>query len=447
MSADTARPAVPGEPRSEGKATALRLLRIILVTLVVAVITFYVVDIAPDPGGGGDRRDPSRWEFQLITGWPYVLLFAFVLAAGVIAVDMMTPHKRLSTISGVFLGLIAGVVAAAAVGLIIDALAVIYEVQGNPVISTIKVLVGIALCYLAVSIVLQTQDDFRLIIPYVEFAKQIRGVKPLIQDTSALIDGRVLEMAESGLVQAPIIIPRFVIGELQALSDSSDRLKRARGRRGLDMVTRLQRSPLLDVTIDETPTPGKSVDQMLVDLARRTPGVIVTNDLGLKRVAAIHGVAVINMNDVANSLKPLVIPGEALSLRLIKRGEQPGQGVGYLDDGTMVVAEDGAHAVGEDVTLTVTSSMQTSAGRLIFGRVGVSPPMDRATPEGPAADSSAARSPHSDPTGDLSGQTAAAAHATEDLGGEPEDGLKASGPIGPKKFDRKRAAVRNPRRG
>src|SRR5690606_35480395 len=143
--------------------------------------------------------------------------------------------------------------------------------------------------------------------------------------------------AETGLIQSPVVIPRFVIAELQTLADSSERLKRTRGRRGLELVGKMQRSPRLDVSVDETPVPGKSVDQMLVELARQLAGSLVTTDIGLARVGKIHGVTVINLNDVALAMKPSFIPGERLRVAIIKPGEQPEQGVGYLEDGTMVV--------------------------------------------------------------------------------------------------------------
>jgi uncharacterized protein YacL len=231
------------------------------------------------------------------------------------------------------------------------------------------VLFGVAFTYLGVSIVLQTQDDFRLVIPYVEFAKQTRGVRPLLLDTSVLIDGRFLDAAETGLIQSPVVIPRFVIAELQTLADSAERLKRTRGRRGLELVGKMQRSPRLDVSVDETPVPGKSVDQMLVELARQLSGSIVTTDIALARVGKIHGVTVINLNDVALAMKPSFIPGERLRVSLIKPGEQPEQAVGYLEDGTMVVAENGRAAIGKTVDLIVATSLQTSAGKLIFARI------------------------------------------------------------------------------
>jgi uncharacterized protein YacL len=286
------------------------------------------------------------------------------------------------------------------------------------------VLFGVAFCYLGVSIVLQTQDDFRLVIPYVEFAKQTRGVRPLLLDTSVLIDGRFLDAAETGLIQSPIVIPRFVIAELQALADSSERLKRTRGRRGLELVGKMQRSPRLDMSVDETPVPGKSVDQMLVELARQLSGSIVTTDIGLARVGKIHGVTVINLNDVALAMKPSFIPGERLRVAIIKPGEQPDQGVGYLEDGTMIVAENGRAYVGKTVDLVVATSLQTSAGKLIFARIPDGSTVEEwDTPvdaEDPEADDRDAHPEHENPDGPQ----------------EPGDDLTK----------RSRRAARNPRR-
>ncbi|MEC9373693.1 MAG: hypothetical protein VYC34_07605, partial [Planctomycetota bacterium] len=273
----------------KGRASLLRLLRFGLIAIIVAVVGFYVIEIGADP------QDLDAWQFNFVTGWPYAILLAIVLAFGVIAIDVLTPEKKISTLSGLFLGLTAGVILAIALSFLIDRLVEAYELDQvreasraavERLVTTIKILFGVAVTYLCVSIVLQTQDQFRLVIPYVEFSKQIRGARPLILDSSAIIDGRIVDLAETGLLQEPIIVPRFVLTELQTLADSSDRMKRARGRRGLDFVTRLQQSPMLDVSIDETPIPAKGVDQMLVDLARQMPGAIVTNDSGLNRVAS-----------------------------------------------------------------------------------------------------------------------------------------------------------------
>ncbi|HMN96672.1 MAG TPA: TRAM domain-containing protein [Phycisphaerales bacterium] len=232
-----------------------------------------------------------------------------------------------------------------------------------------KVIIGIVLCYLSVSVVLTTKDDFRLVIPYVEFAKQVRGVRPLLVDTSALIDGRINDLGHTGFFDAPIIIPRFVIDELQMLADSGDRTKRSRGRRGLDLVAKLQANPFLDVTIDDPIVEGLSVDKMLIELAHTQKLRILTTDYNLKKVAQIHGVAVLNVNDLASTLKAAVAPGESVEVVVVKPGENPNQGVGYLPDGTMVVVEEASERIGETVAVTVTNSLQTSSGRMIFGRI------------------------------------------------------------------------------
>jgi len=306
--------------------------------------------------------------------WQQTLIAAVVVAAIVVTIDLLTPEKKISTVVSVVVGLLAAMLAAAALGFIIDLLAATYgDINMDnppPLLNIIKILLGTGLAYLAISTVVQTQDDIRLVIPYVEFAKQIRGQRPLILDTSCLVDGRMLGVVETGLVQAPMLIPRFVLEEMQRLSDSADKLKRARGRRGLDLVSKLQRSPRADVTIDETAISGNAVDQMLIELGRQSSGVIVTTDTGLARVAGIEGVGVVNLHDVASAMRQTVVPGESIRVRLVKRGEQAGQGVGYLEDGTMVVAEDGEASIGEEVELVVQTSLQTSGGRLIFARIG-----------------------------------------------------------------------------
>ena len=361
---------VSRDPEREAKqrallVNALRVLLLILLSVIVSLGIF--PENAPD--------DPGR--VQPTENWPVLVAFGVLFFAAIIAVDILTPRRKLSSLSAIIFGVFAGVILTVAAGVIIDYLREAFFAGANDsgverydsVFATIKLSIGVGLCYLGASTILQTQDDFRLVIPYVEFAKQIRGPKPLILDTSALIDGRVLSLAEVGLIQVPIVVPSFVIDELHALSDSGDKLKRNRGRRGLDMLSRLQKHGRLDVSIETKVVPGKDADQKLIELARTMPGVVLTTDSGLGRVASVQGVSALNMHDVANALKPSVIPGEPLTVHLIKPGEQPGQGVGYLDDGTMVVAENGGEFIDRTVELSVTSTMQTSAGRLIFGRI------------------------------------------------------------------------------
>ncbi|HYE02605.1 MAG TPA: TRAM domain-containing protein [Phycisphaerales bacterium] len=363
----------PFEAAQRQRASLLRIVRMGFIVMVVTVTLLSIIEI-------------DQNQFSLIpVGWWLPLLAAAGLVTLVIILDFLTPNKKISTISGMFLGLLAGMVATYALGFIIDLIASTYDIQDSPLVSTVKVLLGISLCYLGITTVLHTQDDFRLVIPYVEFAKQIRGPKPLLLDSSALIDARIVDLAGTGLIQAPIIIPRFVVGELQVMADSSDRLLRFKGRRGLDMIARLQRSGHLDITLDDTPVPGKAVDQMLVELSRLLPGTIVTTDTGLARVAQIQGVHILNINDVAAALRPALVPGEEVRVRLVKRGEQPGQGVGYLPDGTMIVVEGGAEHVGLEVQAEVVSSLQTSAGRLLFARPAGEAATQQAQPQPPAS--------------------------------------------------------------
>lgn len=349
------------ERSSQARRTLTRLLRLgYLVFFFVVLLVYALEEIrSGDPG-----VIPAPWWVLVLGGITLAMVF--------VAIDVLTPQKRLALIVGVFFGLMAGLLATWALFQVFDLFITLYELGRTPeaqrVILAMRILLGISVCYLAVSVVLQTQDDFRLVVPYIEFAKQIRGPKPILLDSSALIDGRIADLAGVGAVQVPLVIPRFVVDELQLMGDRGDRMQRTRSRRGLETITRLQRLGGADVSIDETPVPGKAVDQMLVELARMMPATIATTDVGLSRVAGIAGVGVMNLNEVANALKPSLLPGSRLALTMVKPGEHAGQGVGYLDDGTMVVVDGGAEFVGREAKIEITSSMQTAAGRLLFAR-------------------------------------------------------------------------------
>jgi uncharacterized protein YacL len=238
-------------------------------------------------------------------------------------------------------------------------------------------LITLIFCYICVSTLVQTKDDFRFIIPYVEFSKQVKGGRPLVLDTSVIIDGRIADICDTKIIDTQLIVPRFVLQELQNIADSADKLKRNRGRRGMDMLKRMQNNPKVDLKIHEGTSPElrdvDEVDQRLVILAKSLGARVVTNDYNLNKVAQLQGVEVINLNELANAMKSVALPGENLTVRLIKPGDQIGQGIGYLDDGTMVVAEQGRSHIGQEVAITVTSILQTPAGRMIFGRVDKSP--------------------------------------------------------------------------
>lgn len=192
---------------------------------------------------------------------------------------------------------------------------------------------------------------------------------PKILDTSVIIDGRIAEIADAGFMEGPLVIPQFVLVELQQVADSSDPLKRNRGRRGLDMLQRIQKNPVVPIQIVDTDFPDvKEVDLKLIELALRTEGKIVTNDFNLNKVAQLRGVKILNINDLANCLRPLVLPGEPMRIFVSKEGKEHGQGVGYLDDGTMVVVEGGRKALGRTIDVNVTTVLQTAAGKMIFVR-------------------------------------------------------------------------------
>ncbi len=303
-----------------------------------------------------------------------MLVFAgiFLLSILIIVGDMLIPKKRVDWLSSVYFGLLVGLLLTAALGFAITPL----MPQGTDRFDqqsriNIMLIIGTSLCYLCTSFLIQTRDDFRFIIPYVEFRKNLKGNRPLILDTSVVIDGRIADVMETMIIDSRLVMPRFAINELQRIADSSDRGRRTRGRRGLDILNRLQKMKGVDIQIDDTDLPefrGQPVDLKLVALAKHLEGKLVTNDYNLNKVSKIHGVDVINLNDLANAMKPVFLPGEKLDVDIVKSGEEASQGIGYLDDGTMVVIDNGREHVGERVVVTVTSVLQTSAGRMIFGR-------------------------------------------------------------------------------
>ncbi|MCA9101616.1 MAG: PIN/TRAM domain-containing protein [Planctomycetales bacterium] len=284
----------------------------------------------------------------------------------VVALDYFYREKLFGTLTSIIFGTIVGLFLTYVAGLALG-IWIINEAQRNAV----QMLIGAVICYSLVSFLLQTRGDFRFIIPYVEFVKEMKGRKPYVLDTSVIIDGRIADVVEAKLFDSQLVIPRFVIGELQGIADSSDKLRRSRGRRGLDILNRLRNNAEVDLDIFDRDLPefqGQPVDLKLVLLAKHLEGKVITNDFNLNKVARLHGVDVINLNQIANALKPVYLPGEKLDVMIVKAGEEPGQGVGYLDDGTMIVVESGRDHVQETVEITVTSVLQTSAGRMIFGR-------------------------------------------------------------------------------
>jgi len=335
----------------------------------------------------------------------WVLAVPAAMAVVLVLGDILWQPKRLATLSGLFFGLIAGLIIAWVLSFMVDSVEKTFfpaELVEKPklppqadreesklynarlaqwqtyttqrrIVQLAKLLLGAGAVYICVTFVLQTKDVFRFVIPYVEFARENKGPRPLLLDTSAIIDGRIADIVETEALESEIIVPRFVLAELQSIADASDKLKRNRGRRGLDVLDRLQASDKADVRITDIRAPevdaAADVDAKLVALARHLGGRVVTNDYNLNKVARLRDVRVVNVNDLANALKPVFLPGESVSVKLVKPGEEAGQGVGYLEDGTMVVVEQGRDFIGRQIAITVTSVLQTSAGRMVFGRM------------------------------------------------------------------------------
>jgi len=320
--------------------------------LLVAGGVGYSLTLAPELQRG------KWWVF------PIVMLFAVAIIAG----DVLISRKRIELISSIYIGIVVGIFLTFMVRTVISPL---FDNSQTNLADLLILPIGIGICYICISLLMQTKDDFRFIIPYVEFSREIKGLKPYVLDTSVVIDGRIADLVETGALDNQLIMPRFVLAELQAIADSSDKLRRSRGRRGLDILNRLRTNKSVDLNIYEREIKdmqGQPVDMKLVLLAKYLEGKVVTGDYNLNKVARLHNVPVINLNDIANSLKPVFLPGEEVDVLVVKPGEEQNQGVGYLDDGTMIVIEDGRRYVGETVRIAVTSVLQTSAGRMIFGR-------------------------------------------------------------------------------
>jgi uncharacterized protein YacL len=298
-----------------------------------------------------------------------VLAGMLALPLTVIGVDSLIRRKDLTTITAVYFGLVVGVFLSYITML---ALTPVLPLNVNdPLRAWLPLILGCVLCYVCTSLLLQTRDDFRFLIPYVEFARDVRGLRPNVLDTTAIVDGRIVELAEAGVFESRFVVPSFVLDDLQAAAESSDRQRRTRGRRGLDVLARLRSNEAIDIDVispREEPHDELSLETRVVDLARELGGRVITIDASAAKLAEVRSVPAINVGEVAMALKPTFVPGDAVSVRLVKQGEEPDQGVGYLDDGTMVVVENGRDQIGRTVRASVTSTLQTSAGRLVFAR-------------------------------------------------------------------------------
>ena len=369
---DQAEPPAPGTPAPQAIAPAplhvnrdaragQLLLLVIRALFMILVVTVTLLTVS-------STKTIAEFGFSTIAGLVVASTAVGLLA---VAIDALTPNKRLAGVVGVYLGVCLGLVGAVAFGALLDTIAKAWEIKESVGIylTLAKSVIGLVLCYLSISVVLTTKDDFRLVIPYVEFVRSRRGTRPWLVDTSVLIDGRLASLAGTGFIDAPLVVPQFVIDELQRLADSEDRSKRTRGRRGLDLLARLRENAYADLSVQSFRVSAVSVDRMLIEAARGDALRILTLDANLVSVARIQGVTALNLNEVAGTLRPALQPGDLVSVTVTKRGEGERQGVGYLPDGTMVVIEEGQSRMGATVGAVVTNAVQTSAGRLIFARI------------------------------------------------------------------------------
>lgn len=233
-------------------------------------------------------------------------------------------------------------------------------------------LLAIFLAYLSLTLFISKREELSSIFQGgggpKERVRSRKAERRYLLDTNVIIDGRISEILKSGIIDGVIIIPSFVLSELQYVADSPDPIRRARGRRGLETLNRIQKESPVKIEIMEVKLAGEPVDQRLVKLAKNLQAIIITNDYNLAQVARLQDLSIINLNELANALKPVVLPGEEIQVAITKEGKEPNQGVGYLDDGTMVVVEGGRHFLGQTLNTVVTSILQTSAGRMIFAK-------------------------------------------------------------------------------
>lgn len=291
-----------------------------------------------------------------------------VIALFIIAFEMRVRRASLKTLIGAAIGSILGIVGAYLIGMLIST----QDTQSVP--AEVKTFLTVALAFFMSYIGLMVgaaKGEFLDLSALGGIFKD-KNIKRdyKVLDTSVIIDGRIADVAETGFLSGTLIIPQFILTELQQVADSPDSSKRQRGRRGLDMLQRLRNNNQLDVQIVETDFPAiKEVDLKLIELGKKLEAVIVTNDFNLNKVSQLRGVSVLNINELANALKPVVLPGEAMRVFILKEGKEYNQGVAYLDDGTMVVVDNARRLIGKTADIAVTSVLQTTAGKMIFGRL------------------------------------------------------------------------------
>ncbi len=315
----------------------------------------------------------SGYVLKPINGSPWISAgVGAIIAVSIILFERRIRRASLKTLIGAAVGSIMGIVGAFLIGSLISR-------QESPAVAAeVKTFLTLALTFFMAYVGLMVgaaKGDYLELSALGGILTDKASRRDLkILDTSVIIDGRIADVAETGFLTGSLIIPQFILRELQQVADSPDSSKRQRGRRGLDMLNRLQNNSSLDIQIVETDFPAvREVDLKLIELGKQLDAVIVTNDFNLNKVSQLRGVSVLNINELANALKPVVLPGEAMRVFILKEGKEYNQGVAYLDDGTMVVVDNARRLIGKNADIAVTSVLQTTAGKMIFGRLWEEP--------------------------------------------------------------------------
>ena len=308
----------------------------------------------------------SQVRPELINPWYFGVMVGFGLGGLLIAIDEMLKGFSLRAFSSATFGLFLGTL----IAWMIDH-SDLFSFADEKQRWLIRLTLFVSFSYLGMVLAMRSnKEDFSLIIPYVRFARENKPDNLLLLDTSVIIDGRIADLIESNFVEGIIVVPRFVLRELQQIADSSDPIRRARGRRGLEMLSRIQANRKNEVKIHEGDfLDEKQVDFKLVQLAKLLNAKLFTNDFNLGKVAELQSVPHVNLNDLSNTLKPVILPGESFNLKIVREGKDKGQGVGYLNDGTMVVVNNGQSFVGQQIPVCVQSLLQTGAGVIVFADV------------------------------------------------------------------------------
>jgi uncharacterized protein YacL len=288
-------------------------------------------------------------------------ILGLLIALFVMKVEQAIRKVPLKNIFGGVMGMILGLLIAFLLAYGLSFVSNIMEKQH--VVPWVYALLTGVMGYLGLALGTKKVEEFHLL----GWGAEKEGQDVRILDTSVIIDGRIADICDAGFIQGTLLVPRFVLEELQYIADSADSIKRSRGRRGLDVLNRMQKSTGINIEVaDHDFSKIKAVDAKLVALAKKLCGKIVTNDFNLNKVAELQGVKILNVNQLANAMKPVVLPGEMMTVKIIKDGKEPGQGIGYLDDGTMIIVDNAQRYQGVSVMVTVTSVLQTTAGRMIF---------------------------------------------------------------------------------